>query len=129
MAPAYKQIFIVVIDDNQKGLEFLYTALTRPGVEVLAASTPEDGLALVDLYKPQIVMTDLVMPGMDGLEVLRKVRQMNPAIDVIVTSAEESGGSRTDAIKQGAADYLTKPTPLSVLRECVGKLIQKHVSE
>jgi DNA-binding response OmpR family regulator len=124
MMPASKPIFVVVIDDNSSGLEFLFTALTQPGVEVFAASTPEDGLELVSLHKPQIVITDLIMPGMSGLEVLRRVRQMDPAIDVIVMSAEESA----EALRQGATDYLKKPTPLSVLRTCVGRLIQKHIT-
>ncbi|HET6844992.1 MAG TPA: response regulator [Candidatus Angelobacter sp.] len=123
MGPAYQPIFVVVIDDNSNGLEFLSAALTQPGVEVFAASTPEDGLELISLHKPQIVITDLVMPGMSGLEVLRRVRQMDPAIDVIVMSAEESA----EALQQGATDYLKKPIPLSVLRDCVARLMQKHI--
>jgi len=51
-----------------------------PGVQVLTAEKPVDGLALISLYRPQIVITDLVMPGMTGLDVLRRVKQFDPAI-------------------------------------------------
>jgi DNA-binding response OmpR family regulator len=128
MGPAHKLIVVVIIDDNRSNLEFLSAALTQPGVKVFAAATPKNGLALVSLHRPQIVMTDLVMPGMSGFEVLQRIRQMDSNIDVIVMSAEESAGSRAEAIQQGANDYLKKPIPLSVLRDRVGRLIQKYIA-
>lgn len=122
-------VCIVIIDDNPRSLEFLSIALSQPGVTVFTASRPEDGLAIVFMYRPQIVMTDLVMPGMTGIDVLRRVKQFDPAIEVIIMSARESGGSPAKMLEQGAADYLRKPIALSVLRDRVGRLIARHITE
>jgi len=122
-------VSVVIIDDNPRSLEFLSTALGRPDVQIFTATKPEDGLALVSLHRPQIVMTDLMMPGMTGLEVLQRVKQFDPAIEVIVMSARESGGSPAKALQQGAADYLQKPIALSVLRQRVGSRIQNHIAQ
>jgi len=122
-------VSIVIIDDNPRSLEFLSTALTRPGVQVFTASKPEDGLAIISLYRPQIVISDFIMPGMTGMDVLKWVKEFDPAIEVILMSARESGGSPTKALEQGATHYLTKPISLSVLRDRVGRLIEKHLAE
>ena len=122
-------VSIVIIDDNPRSLEFVSAALSRPGVQILATTKPEDGIALISLHRPQIVLTDLAMPGMSGLDVLQKVKDFDPQIDVIVMSARESRGSPTRALQKGAVDYLEKPIALSVLRQRVGGLIQKHMEK
>jgi two-component system, NtrC family, response regulator HydG len=127
--PERNLVSVVIIDDNPRSLEFISTALTRPGVQIFTAVKPEDGLTLISLYHPQIVITDMIMPGMTGLDVLRYVKEFDPATEVIVMSARESGGSPERALQEGAADYLRKPIALSVLRERVGRLIQNHVAE
>jgi DNA-binding NtrC family response regulator len=114
---------VVIIDDNPGSLEFLQAALGREGVEILAASDPEQGLDLVYTHRPQIVMTDLVMPGMSGLDVLERVIEFDPAIDVILMTAHYTTETAVEAIRKGAADYLNKPIPLAMLRERVGRLI------
>jgi DNA-binding NtrC family response regulator len=123
MAPAKNTVSIVVIDDNPRSLEFVSTALEREGVAIFAASDPEEGLDLVYSHRPQIVMTDLVMPNMTGLEVLERIMEFDPAIDVILMTAHYTTETAVEAIRKGAADYLNKPISLAVLRERVGKLI------
>lgn len=122
-------VSIVIIDDNPRSLEFIATALIQPGVCILTASRPEDGVVLISMYRPQIVLTDLIMPGMTGLDVLKRAKEIDPAIEVIIMSARESGGSPTKALQQGASDYLRKPIALSVLRDRVGSRIQHHIKE
>ena len=129
MDPEPNAVSIVIIDDNPRSLEFLSAALEQPGVQVLTTTKPEDGVALVSLHRPQIVLTDLAMPGMSGLDVLRRVKDFDPKIDVIVMSARESRGSPATALQQGAADYLQKPIALSLLRQRVGTVIQKHLKK
>lgn len=129
MDPEPNAVSIVIIDDNPRSLEFLSAALEQPGVQVLTTTKPEDGVALVSLHRPQIVLTDLAMPGMSGLDVLRRVKDFDPKIDVIVMSARESRGSPATALHQGAADYLQKPIALSLLRQRVGTVIQKHLKK
>ena len=72
---------------------------------------------------PQIVLTDLVMPGMSGLGVLERIIQFDPAIEVILMTAHYSTESAVEAIQKGAADYLNKPISIASLRERVGKLV------
>ena len=122
-------VSIVIIDDNPRSLEFLSTALTRPGVQVFTALKPEDGLSIISLYRPQIVISDFIMPGMTGMDVLKRVKEFDPGIEVILMSARESGGSPTKALEQGATLYLKKPISLSVLRDRVGRLIEKYLAE
>jgi DNA-binding NtrC family response regulator len=120
-APA--MISVVVIDDNPGSLEFVSTALSRDGVEVFSASNPEEGLDLVYTHRPQVVMTDLVMPNMSGLDVLERIMEFDPSIDVILMTAHYTTETAVEAIRKGAADYLNKPIPVALLRERVGHLI------
>lgn len=114
---------IVVIDDNPGSLELLSTALTRPGVAVYTALTPVDGLELVRKLHPQLVITDLVMPEMGGLEVLQRVVEFDPSIDVLLMTAHYTTETAVASIRNGAADYLQKPVKIALLRERVARLL------
>jgi DNA-binding NtrC family response regulator len=124
MAAAHNPVSLVVIDDNAHSLEFLSAALERENVKIFTASNPEEGIDLVYSHRPQIVLTDLVMPGMSGLDVLARIMEFDPAIDVILMTAHYTSDTAVEAIRKGAADYLNKPISLSVLRERVGRLIE-----
>src|ERR1700757_1911711 len=110
-------IRIVVIDDNPGSLELLSTGLSRPNVEVHTALNPAEGLQLVRTLHPRLVVTDLVMPQMSGLEVLREVVQFDPLIDVLLMTAHYTTETAVEAIRGGAADYLQKPVKISLLRD------------
>ena len=114
---------IVVIDDNPGSLELLSTALERPDVAVHTALNPVKGVELVRKLHPQLVLTDLVMPEMTGLEVLEQVVAFDPLIDVLLMTAHYTTETAVDAIRYGAADYLQKPVKLSMLRERVADLL------
>jgi len=117
-------VTIVVIDDNQGSLELLSIALARAEVEVFTASTPVAGLELVKKLRPRLVITDLVMPGMTGLEVLEEIVRFDPSIDVILMTAHYTTETAVAAIRRGAADYLQKPVKIAILRERVAALIE-----
>lgn len=114
---------ILVIDDNPGSLELLASALSRPGVSVKTAGLPDEGLRLVESWHPQLVITDLVMPGMDGLAVLAAIVRFDPMIDVILMTAHYTTETAVAAIRAGAADYLQKPVKLTLLRERVAHLL------
>jgi DNA-binding NtrC family response regulator len=116
-------IQIVVIDDNVRSLELLAAALDRDGIHVRTASSPELGLELVRKLRPRLVITDLVMPRLSGLEVLDRVMMTDPAIDVILMTAHYTTETAVEAIRKGAADYLEKPVQLSLLRDRVNRLL------
>jgi DNA-binding NtrC family response regulator len=116
-------ISIVILDDNPGSLELLSTALAREGLTIHTASRPSQALALVEQHRPQLVLTDLVMPEMSGLDVLNRIMAIAPATDVLLMTAHYTTETAVQAIRNGAADYLEKPIRLAVLRERVGRLI------
>ena len=116
---------IVIVDDNPGSLDLLSTALAREGVTILTASRPGEALALVHQHHPQLVLTDLVMPEMSGLDVLNRIMEFAPATDVVLMTAHYTTETAVQAIRSGAADYLEKPIRLPILRERVGRLIDE----
>ena len=116
---------IVVIDDNASNLEFVAEALARSGLQILTSTQPEAGMALVAAHKPLIVLTDVIMPGINGYQVLRMVKQLNPAIDVVLMSADDLSYADGNT-PELAADFLRKPVPMAELRECVARLLEKQ---
>ena len=123
MTDARNPISLVIIDDNPRSLEFVATALASRGVQIFTATDPEEGLDLVYTHRPQVVMTDLVMPQMTGLDVLERITEFDPAIDVILMTAHYTTETAVEAIRKGAADYLNKPISLATLRDRVGRII------
>ena len=90
---------------------------------IFTATDPEDGLDLVFQEHPQIVLVDLVMPKLSGLEVLERIVEFDPAIDVILMTAHYTTETAVEAIQKGASDYLNKPISISALRSRVEKLL------
>jgi DNA-binding NtrC family response regulator len=117
-------ISLLIIDDNEGSLEMLSSALAQPDVEILTASDPEQGLDLVHEKHPHIVLTDLVMPHITGLEVLDRIMEFDPATDVILMTAHYSSETAVEAIKKGASDYLNKPVSIGALRERISALVE-----
>ncbi|HEX4005829.1 MAG TPA: sigma-54 dependent transcriptional regulator [Acidobacteriaceae bacterium] len=117
-------ISIVIVDDNPGSLELLSAALAREGATIYTASRPGAALELVRQHRPQMVLTDLVMPEMTGLELLNRIMEFAPGTDVILMTAHYTTETAVEAIRRGAADYLEKPIRLTVLRERVGRLIE-----
>jgi DNA-binding NtrC family response regulator len=118
-------VSLVIIDDNPGSLDLLSSALAQEGLNISVASDPEAGLDLVYDAHPQIVITDLVMPAMSGMEVLERIMEFDPATDVILMTAHYSTESAVEAIRKGASDYLNKPVSISTLRERIGKLVDE----
>ncbi|MBV8709522.1 MAG: sigma-54-dependent Fis family transcriptional regulator [Acidobacteriaceae bacterium] len=113
------------MDDHPGSLELLSSALAQPHLRIYTTEDPETGLELVYRHRPQIVLTDLVMPKLSGLEVLDRIVAFDPSIHVILMTAHYSTESAVDAIKRGAFDYLNKPVNLSALRERVGRIVEE----
>lgn len=117
------KVSIVIIDDNTSLLDLLSLELASEDVRILTAADPERGLDIVFGEHPQIVLSDLMMPGMSGLEVLDRIVEFDPAIEVILMTAFESSESAVEAIRRGASDYLPKPLSIPNLRERISKLV------
>jgi len=118
-------ISLLIIDDNPGTLELLSKALAQPGLDILTTSDPEHGLAIFCNRRPKIVLTELVMPQMSGMEVLERVMEIEPATDVILMTAHSSTETAVQSIKKGASDYLNKPVKIGPLRERIGELVHE----
>ena len=116
-------VTILAIDDDRQSLNLVSAALEQEGVEILTADDPEHGLKIVREEHPQIVLLDLMMPKMSGMEVLERIVDEDPSIDVLLMTAHYSTESAVEAIQKGACDYLNKPISIERLEERVGRLI------
>jgi DNA-binding NtrC family response regulator len=103
---------LLVIDDTPQNLELVAEALAQKGLQILTASDPEAGFELFLRVRPQIVLLDLVMPKVSGMELLERIAAIDPGTDVILMTAHYSPESAVEAIQKGACDYLTKPLDL-----------------
>ena len=118
-------VSVVIVDDNPGSLDLLATALEQPGLSIWTATDPDEGLDLIFQKHPQIVLTDLVMPKMSGLELLERVVAFDPSIEVLLMTAHYSTESAVEAIRKGASDYLNKPISIPALRERFGAMIEE----
>lgn len=100
---------IVIIEDEEAIAEFVRLNLERAGFRVAWAVSGEDGLGLVRREPPVLVVLDLRLPGMDGLEVCRHLRQFYPEVAVIMLTARGQPLDKVRGLELGADDYITKP--------------------
>lgn len=120
---------LLAIDDDPATLAMIGDALGQEGFEIITATQPEVGLTLFLEERPQVVLVDLKMPNIDGLQVLQEIVAKDPAAEVILMTGHYSPASAVEAIQKGAADYLTKPLSLTTLRERIAVIfsqIQRH---
>ena len=116
---------ILIVDDNVEYLEVLYEYLVGCGYDVSQSSNGKDALNKFSDYRPDIVVTDIVMPGTDGIELLLKLREINPEVKIIVMSGGNKGHGKTYlhlAKELGANSILNKPFKLAELLEQIEKL-------
>jgi two-component system nitrogen regulation response regulator NtrX len=100
---------ILVIDDEASIRDSLRMTLEYDGYEFIGAATGQEGLALVEREAPDLVLLDVKMPGMDGLDVLERLRSMNETLPVVMISGHGTTATAVEATKKGAVDFLDKP--------------------
>jgi DNA-binding NtrC family response regulator len=115
---------ILVVDDEPAIQDILTWALSAEGYRVATAGSGEEALTRVEGEDFDVIVTDIVMPGLDGLEVLERSRVLNPRAAVIVMTAYAALETAIAALRRGAADYLEKPFSVDLLKERVQKLLQ-----
>ena len=100
---------LLLIDDEESIIRVLSISLQSDGYEVLTAYNGESGLRLYDEESPDIVLTDIKMPGIDGIEVLRRIKEINPDSEVIVITGHGDMDIAIEALQHGASDFINKP--------------------
>ena len=117
---------ILVVDDEQSMQEFLEILLQREGHDVVRCGSATEALVALDNDDFDLLISDIRMPGMSGLELLDRVHELAPNTLVILITAHGSTESAVEAMKHGAYDYLTKPCAVDEIRLVVEKALEKQ---
>jgi two-component system response regulator AtoC len=115
---------ILVIDDDESTLETLEIFITGLGYDVSLAYNGKEGLKIFDEKKPDLVLTDMVMPELDGLGVLREIKENKSGVPVIMITAVDEMDTIISAIQQGAYDYVEKPIDISNLKVIINNALE-----
>jgi two-component system response regulator (stage 0 sporulation protein F) len=108
---------ILVVDDNNEIRDVLWAFLTKRGYNVLMASSGEEALMRLKTEKerPRVILLDIRMPGMDGIMVLKQIKELDETIDVVMLTSAQDEYIMKEAKDVGASDYLSKPCDFSKL--------------
>jgi len=120
---------ILICDDSALSRRTLRRILETSGYEVVEA---EDGMAALELYfvaKPDLVLLDLVMKGMSGIEVLTKLREMDPQARIVIASADIQRSTRLEVEESGAAAFITKPFAREQVLEIVAGALKGQAND
>ena len=115
---------LLLIDDEEDVRYSLQRILANEGIELATAASGEEGLKVIPKFKPDLVLMDVRMTGMTGLETLRKIRQSDPKLLVILMTAYGTTQTAIEAMKLGAYDYLLKPFDIPKLKELINNALK-----
>jgi CheY-like chemotaxis protein len=110
---------VLVVDDEPEVRLVLFEFLSSRGYDVTAASGGAEAVALVETIKPDLVLLDVAMPDMDGVETLKRIVAIEPALAVIMVTANADIGITSKLLALGAVDYVPKPFDLDYLDQAV----------
>ena len=120
---------ILVVDDEAQICKLLKNFLELKDYDVITASSGKEALEKIK-EKPDIVLLDVMMPDMNGLQVLRKVKEIAPSIEVVMVTGLADQDIAIESLKKGAFDYITKPIDFNHLEDVIGiKIIQMSPEE
>jgi len=117
---------MLVVDDDDGLREYLQALASSRGFQVFSAPSGEEAIATLDRSRPDLVTLDLVLPGMDGLETLKQLKERLPEVPVIMLSGHGQARSIVEAMKLGAADFLRKPFEVEELEVAFQKALEKR---
>jgi len=116
---------LLLIDDEPDILRVLSMSLKADGYQVVSAPNGAEGIAIFEKEKPDIVITDIKMPGMDGIEVLKRVKALNADTEVIIITGHGDIENAIEALKHGASDFINKPVRDEALAIALGRAREK----
>ncbi len=116
---------ILLVDDEQGIRNVLNITLTHVGFKVILARDGDEGLSIFKLRQPDIVITDIKMPGIDGIELLKQIKQISPDTEVIMITGHGDMDLAVKSLQYEAADFITKPIDSEELEISVGKAVDR----
>jgi signal transduction histidine kinase len=114
---------VLVVDDEPSVVELFRDFLGSQNYELFTAVNGEEAVRMLESVRPEVVLTDINLPGLSGLEVMREAKRVDPEVSVIVVTGHASASSAIDALRQGAYDYITKPFDLDEVLQLVERSI------
>ncbi|MBN2001455.1 sigma-54-dependent Fis family transcriptional regulator [candidate division KSB1 bacterium] len=117
---------LLIVDDEKRMCAVLKEVFERRGCSVTTADSGEAAMAAMDMDRFDIVISDIKMPGMSGLQVLERVKQQSPETEVLLMTAYADAQTAVEAMKKGAYDYIIKPFEIDDLRHKVNNILEKH---
>ena len=117
---------VPIVDDEKDFCDILFRVVKRAGFTALVAHDGETTLEMIKLGLPEVVLLDVRMPGMDGMEVLKRARKIDSRLPVIMITAYSGVHDAVEAIKKGAYDYLPKPLDNNALIEKIRSAISER---
>jgi DNA-binding response OmpR family regulator len=118
----------LAIDDDPAMTELLALLLKSHGLEIYTSNSGEEGMQLIHTIDPDIIILDLMMPGLDGWQICREIRSFSK-VPIIILSALDNPGMVASALDAGADDYLIKPVPSGVLIAHLNNLTRRANAE
>jgi DNA-binding NtrC family response regulator len=115
---------VLVIDDDRSIPRLVEGALCESGVSVVPAATAAEGLALIQSRNPDVIVLDVMLPDMDGLEAFRQIHKLAPKVPVIFITAGGASDTAIEAMKLGATDYLVKPLELAKVQDMIRQALE-----
>ncbi len=119
---------IMLVDDEERFLQTTQKMLQKKGHEALTATSGDECLKKLDEELVHVVILDVKMPGMDGVETLKHIKQKHPLVEVIMLTGHATAESAVEGLKLGATDYLTKPTSIEDLISKAEEAYNKRVN-
>lgn len=120
---------ILVVDDDPALTSVLRRSLAYEGFAVDTASSGTEALALARVQAPDLVILDIMLPGLDGLEVLRRLRAADPQLPIVMLTARDAPTDQVQGLELGADDYVVKPFTFEVLLARVRALLRRREAE
>jgi two-component system response regulator PilR (NtrC family) len=115
---------LLVVEDEAGMRQFLEIMLSKDGYEVDVAASGEEGLEIYNRQKPDLILTDVKMPGMSGLDLIREIRAVDPDAYIVAITAYASADDAARAVREGAYDYISKPFQIEDLRNVILNALQ-----
>src|ERR1700719_1861557 len=125
MPDKHGRVPLLAIDDDPATLEIIQEALSDADVDVHTTMDPEEGLEAFHTVRRRIVLVDLMMPVLTGMDLLERMLSKDPGVEVILMTGHYSTDSAVEAIQKGARDYLAKPLNLAKLRSRISELLEE----
>jgi len=115
---------ILLVDDEEEFVTTLSERLSLRGLSCRVAPDGESGLALIAQDEPDVVVLDMFMPGLKGIEVLKLIKERHPAVQVILLTGQGATKDAMDGMRLGALDYMIKPLSIDELTAKIGEAVK-----